>query len=231
MAMMLETLFESRARRALLSRTLLSPDRDYYLSELVRLTHLAPRTVQLELDRLVKGELLIERRDGNRRYVRANLQNPLYEPLRQILMKSEGFADVLAAALGADDKVELALVFGSMASGTARSESDVDLLVVGDTGLEEVARHLRGAVTQLGREINPVVWSRSEWQRRVASKDHFLERILSGPRVMIIGDQNVLKAMGGQRVDSLTPNLATGSRGSIRSNRARAKRRGKRPRS
>ena len=231
MTTLLESLIQSRAKRAILSRTLLSPDRDYYLSELVRLTELAPRTVQLELDRLVEGEVLTERRDGNRRYVRANPQNPLYESLRQILMKTEGFADVLAAALRTDDKVELAFVFGSMAAGTARSESDVDLLVVGDAGLEEVARRLRGAVTQLGREINPVVWSRSEWERRLATKDHFLDRILSAPRVIIIGDERVLEAMGGQRLDTVASNLPPGNRRSIRSDRARATRRGKGPRS
>ena len=174
------------AREVILGITFVDPEREFHLRELMRRTGLAPRTVQLELDRLVGADLLRERRDGNRRYVRANATHTLFRPVREIVLKTAGLADVLREALG-QERVELALVFGSMASGTNKAGSDVDLLVVTEMGLREVSRRLRAAHDALGREINPVVWTSAEFDRRRSRHDAFLRRILSEPVVPIIG--------------------------------------------
>jgi predicted nucleotidyltransferase len=173
------------ARRAILARTHLDPAREFYLRELVRLTGFAPRTVNQEIDRLVAADLL-ERRDGNRRYLKANERHPLFRPLREIVLKTDGLADVLRNELGTTG-IEFAFVFGSIAAATPKAGSDVDLLVVGRVGLRETTRRLAPAQDQLGREINPVVWTRSEFERRMDSDDHFLKNILRGPRLMVVG--------------------------------------------
>lgn len=175
-----------RARRAILARTFLDPSRELHLRELVRLTGLAPRTVQQELERLVRADLLTERRSGNRRYVRANGQHPLFTHVRGIVLRTDGLAHVLREALGSEG-VELALVYGSIASGTPKAGSDIDLLIVGALGLREAARRLRPAQDILGREIVPVVWTREELERRQRERDAFLERILQRPTVLVAG--------------------------------------------
>ena len=175
------------AREAILGITYVDPHREFHLRELMRRTGLAPRTVQLELDRLVAADLLRERRDGNRRYVRANETHTLYQPVREIVLKTVGLADVLREALG-DARVELALVFGSMASGSSKSGSDVDLLIVTELGLREVSRRLRKDHDALGREINPVVWTRVEFERRRARHDAFLNRVIAERTIPVIGE-------------------------------------------
>lgn len=175
-----------RARRAVLARTFLSPEREYHIRELVRLTGLAPRTVHQEVEKLVRADILTERRDGNRRHVRANERHPLFRPVREIILKTEGLADVLREALGAD-AIEFAFVFGSMAGQDAKAGSDVDLLVVGSLGLREAVRRLSAAHDVLGREINPSVWTRSEFDRRRDEGDPFLSRVLEGATVPIVG--------------------------------------------
>jgi predicted nucleotidyltransferase len=186
----------SKTRRRLLAKTLLAPDEEFYLRELARATGLSPRTVQLELDRLVAADVLLERRSGNRRYLRANERHPFYRPLRELVVKSEGLVSVVREALGAHG-VDLAFVFGSMAEGTAKAHSDIDLLIVGDVGLREVVARLARAQEQLGREINPVVWTRDEFERRRRSDDHFLGRVLRGSRLMVVGAEHDLEAVGG----------------------------------
>jgi len=176
-----------RARRLLLARIYVAPDREFYLRELVRLTGLAPRTVQLELNRLVAAELVLERRSGNRRYLRANVRYPLFRPVYDIVARTDGLAAVLAGALGTEG-IAFAFVFGSMASGLVTAGSDVDLLVVGSAGLREVVRRLAPVQETLGREINPVVWTRAEFERRRAAKDAFLLRVRAGPRLPVVGD-------------------------------------------
>ena len=177
----------SRARRRLLARIYTAPEREFYLRELVRLTGLAPRTVQLELDRLVAAELVSERRSGNRRYLRANVRYPLFRQVYDIVASTEGLAAVLARALGTDG-IGFAFVFGSMASGAATAGSDVDLLVVGSAGLREVVRRVARVQEQVGREVNPVVWTRAEFARRRSAKDAFLARVMAGPRLRVVGD-------------------------------------------
>lgn len=174
------------SRREVLAKTHLDPTREYHLRELVRRTGLAPRTVHQEVQKLVHAGLLLERRDGNRRYLRANDRHPLFRPVREIVLKTEGLADVLREALG-NDGVEFALVFGSIASDTPAAGSDIDLLIVGTVGLREAVRRLRPAQDTLGREIVPNVWSRSEFDRRRSAADPFLSRILAGPLIPVIG--------------------------------------------
>jgi len=174
------------ARQAILARTHLDPTREFYLRELVRLTELAPRTVQQEVDRLVEGDILTERRSGNRRYLSAQKRHPLFGAIREIVIKTVGLVDVLREALG-ERSIDFALVFGSIAEGTDKSLSDIDLLVVGSLGLRETVRRLAPVQDRLEREINPVVWTRKEFQRRLTKSDHFLATVLRGPRLMVIG--------------------------------------------
>ena len=64
----------------------------------------------------------------------------------------------------------------------------VDVLVVGDLSLRQVVRRFSGVHDSLGREVNPVVWTREEFERRRACADHFLIDVLSGPTIMIVGE-------------------------------------------
>jgi len=184
--MLLASIIGSRARQAILLHLYLKPDLELYLRELVRLTNFAPRTIQKELDNLVQKDLLIERRSGNRRYMRANTSHPLFKPIQDLLLRSEGFVGVLQDALG-EEGIDIALVFGSIANGTAKSASDIDILVVGDIGLRETIKRLSEVPNLLGREVNPVVWTRDEYQQRLVKQDHFLMNILQQPRLEIKG--------------------------------------------
>ena len=174
------------ARRLILARTFLDPEREIHLRELARLTRLAPRTVQQEIDKLVAADLLRERRDGNRRYLRANDHHPLYRPVREILLKTEGLADVLRSALESGT-VQFAVVFGSVAAGITTAASDVDLLIVGQMGLREAVRRLAPAHDELGRVINPIVWTPEEFVQRRRT-DPFAVRLLAGPLISVIGE-------------------------------------------
>ncbi len=159
-----------RARRAILACTYTDPAREYHLRELVRLTGLAPRSVQQEIERLVAAELLAERRYGNRRYLRANSHHPLFRPVQEIVLKTDGLADVLRKAL-AGAPIEWAVVYGSIAGGTATGGSDIDLLVVGSVSLREAVSRLRTAQDTLGREIVPMVWTPARGRRADRSGD------------------------------------------------------------
>ena len=144
---------------------------------------------------MAKAGLVTARRDGNRLYYQANKENPVYGDLRNIVLKTAGLANVLQGALRTPG-VELAFVFGSIASETARPESDVDLLVIGTVGLRRVAQLLSGLAEKLGREINPHVMTKDEFKRRKDTADHFISSVLASPRLFVIGSEHELAGLG-----------------------------------
>src|SRR3972149_3382602 len=76
--------------------------------------------------------------------------------------------------------------------GILKKEEDVDILVVGDVVLPELAALIRLEESKKNREINYTVMSREEFDFRKKRRDPFLLGILAGSRVMIIGDEEDL---------------------------------------
>jgi len=107
-----------------------------------------------------------------------------------IFRKTIGLADLLIDALqGLDAKIELALVFGSMASGRQVSSSDIDVLVLGNLRLVEVVKALAPVQAKLGREINPVVMSVQNFVAQLEKQDRFAMRLLDEPKIFVKGDE------------------------------------------
>lgn len=168
--------------------------RQLHLRELVRQSDLTLGTLQTEIDKLLAAGLLLDRRDGNRRYFQANASHPLFADLHNLVLKTSGLREVLADALNGLDSIRVALVFGSVAAGTAKADSDVDLLVIGDLGLRALAPRLRPAAERLGREINPVVMSPAEFARERSTKPLLVD-LLAKPKLFIKGDERELERL------------------------------------
>src|ERR1039457_3263846 len=112
-------------------------------------------------------------------YFQANADSPVFPNLRGLLSKTAGLVDVLAGVLKPlAAKVRGAFVYGSMASGSEQSDSDIDLMLVGTLAPAELPLPLRRARELLGREINPTVYTPAEFRKKQAAKDHFLTRVL-----------------------------------------------------
>jgi len=169
---------------------------EVHLREIHRQAGFAIGTVRQDIEKLVKLGLVNRRRNGNRVYYSANEKHPIHSEIRLLVLKTAGLADALGSALKADN-IRFAFVFGSMASGMAAAESDIDLMVVGEIGLRKVSSLLSGVGNKLGREINPHVLSSGEFSRRIHQKDHFLTSVLASPKLFVVGSEHDLATMGG----------------------------------
>lgn len=182
--------------QGILAATLLHPERDWYLSELARYLQVHHATLQRELARLARVELLTSHRTGNRVYYRANTDCPVYPELRSLVSKTTGFVEVLRECLRMhESRISFAFVFGSMARGDAVSESDVDLFVVGDTTLRSLSRVLGDAELWIGRDVNAVVWSSTRFAKEVVAGGSFISSVLRGPQAWILGTRDELDAV------------------------------------
>lgn len=183
-----DLLFPNQYRRKVLALLLMQPEQKMHLRELARQTQAAPGTLKKELDALCGVGLLTSERVGNQVQFQANTAHPVFAELQALVRKTTGLADVLRQALEPlGDAVELAFVFGSMASGRAHAGSDVDLLVVGSASFAQVVEATHAAQAQLGRDINPKVMSAAEWAAQQAAGHPFVQELLAQPKIWLIG--------------------------------------------
>ena len=175
-------------RRRVLVLLLLHPDEAYYVREIARLTDTVAGTLHKELSRLSGAGVLLKEAKGNQLLYRANRDCPIFEELASILRKTAGVVNVLAEALAPlEEKISVALVFGSMASGKENTASDVDVLIVGNLGFTEAVKALYPAQEVLSREINPNVYSDREWRQMRVADNAFVKEIMEKPKLFIIG--------------------------------------------
>ena len=183
-----DLLFPNQTRRKVLAWLLMHPDQSIHLRELARQTQAAPGTLKKEVDALCRVGLLHSQRIGNQVQVQVNRQHPVFAELQALVRKTIGLTDVLQHALAPLlPRMELAFVFGSMASGSAHAGSDVDVLVVGSASFAHVVEATHATQAQLGREINPKVMSPAEWARQRAEGHPFVQELLAKPRILLIG--------------------------------------------
>ena len=188
-----DLLFPNQYRRKVLGLLLMRPEQQIHLRELARVIGAAPGTLKKELDALCGVGLLRAERVGNQVRFCANTAHPVFPELQALIRKTIGLVDALRLSLAPlAGRIDAAFVFGSMASGTESAGSDIDLMVVGDAGFAEVVDATYEAQAALGREINPKVMSASEWQAKKAERNAFLQDVLNKPRIMLIGDADVL---------------------------------------
>lgn len=190
----LSSVLFSDYRSRVLGLLLLHPERSYYLREIALLTSTIPGTLKRELDKLNEVGLLTVKKVGNQNHYQANRECPIYEDLANILRKTSGLVDVLMGGLLPLSKnIQNAFVFGSVASGNVNAKSDIDLMLIGDLTYAEVVSLMHPLQEQLGREINPKIFTVKEWQKLMQDNGAFVHDVLSKTKLFIIGNEQQLQ--------------------------------------
>jgi predicted nucleotidyltransferase len=167
------------------------PDKSFYMSEIVRTLRSGTGAVERELVRLQQSGLVSVERIGNQKHFRANRKAPIFQELYGIIQKTIGLHDPLRHSLELHaDRIQVAFVYGSIAKGTDTSNSDIDLMVIGDdltysdlySGLEEAEK-------SLARPINPTILDLAQWNRMRSEKISFIEKVSGQPKVFIFGTE------------------------------------------
>ena len=184
----LGVLLLGKTRLAILSLLLPQPERRLYLREILRLTGAGQGAVQRELKKLTIVGILTKTHEGNLTYYQANRLAPVFGDLRGLVEKTAGIAGALRTALlPLADSIEHAFLYGSIARGEERADSDIDLMVVGGVSFLDVVTAVSELQESLGREINPTVFTPTEFRQRIEEGDQFLTRVMSEQRTDLIG--------------------------------------------
>jgi|ERR1043166_8352194 predicted nucleotidyltransferase len=188
----------SRVQARVLGIVFGQPDAEFQLAEIISKARSGRGAVQRELAKLTDAGIVVTVAYGNRKLYRANRMSPIFNELRQLVLKTTGVVDPLREALTAYRKsIRSAFVYGSVASGKDTAKSDIDLMIVGDNlSYSEVYGSLQKAESVLARPINPNLVSVGDWARKVKDKRSFATRISNLPKLFVIGNEDELGALG-----------------------------------
>jgi predicted nucleotidyltransferase len=181
-------------RAGVFSATLLQPDHWWFMTELARHLGVTPSSLQRELESLVASGFLLRRQDGRRVYFKANTESPLFPELKGLIEKTAGIIPELRAAIEKfGGRIELALLYGSIARGEEHAGSDIDLMVVGTLQQIDLLPVLRKLENRFRREVNVTLFSPREFHRKLASGDHFLSSVMNAKTIPLKGSLNELE--------------------------------------
>jgi len=186
------TLF-SKTRRAVLSLLYSHVDDAFYLRQIARAAGGGLGAVQRELKQLSEAGIIQRVVRGRQVYYQANPRCPVFEDLKKLVVKTVGAGAAVRAALAPlGDRINVAFIYGSIARSEEGRDSDVDVLVVGEVTFGEIVSSLREAQKTIGREINPTVYPPAEFRSKLTAGHHFLNTVLRGPMLFLIGDKREL---------------------------------------
>ncbi len=193
---MLEKLLGSEARVKILNLFLLNAGSEYYLREIAQRTGLAVRSVQRTAKDLTDIGILHRERRGNSVYFRLNGGNPIVPDLKAIFLKTIGLGDQVRECLTGESKIDAAFIYGSVAKGDETATSDIDLAMIGDLPPQTLTGLLEDLERVTGRDVNATVFTRAEWKARIESGEHFVTTLLREPKIMLLGLDAELGALG-----------------------------------
>lgn len=175
---MLQTLLKTRLRRHLLGYAFTHPGEDYYVRELAALVGEDSGNLSRELKRLENEGLFISRQRGRIKLYSLNRDYPLFNELKSIVFKTEGVEGAIKELISKFSGIRIAFLFGSYATGREKSDSDVDVVLVGAFDRDKFVEGVRDLESRLNREINFTAYSDGDYERELKNKGSFLNEVL-----------------------------------------------------
>jgi len=165
----------------------------YHVRGIVREIGEEINAVRRELTKLEADGILKKEPRGNRIYYSVRNEYSFFGDLISMVAKTTGLGKSIIDNKNKIGKVAFIMFSGKFVREKDRKrDEDVDILIVGDIVLPELASIIRVEESKRNREINYTVMSREELDFRKKRRDPFLLGILAGSRVMILGDEEDL---------------------------------------
>jgi DNA-binding Lrp family transcriptional regulator len=187
----IQSLITSKIRIELLRIFTLNPQSSFNINELSRRTGFSIRGVVKELKNLHVGGILKRELAGNQHRYQFDPECPIKGEIKGLIVKTVGVGEAVKRALSPlEDKIDLAFIYGSFATGDYDNESDIDLFLVTELQGLKVAELLGEVQNEIARSVNVSQFTLKEYSQRKRMKDHFLTRVLNGPKIILLGTEN-----------------------------------------
>jgi hypothetical protein len=161
---MLDSIITSETRIKLLMKFFLNPRTSRYLRQLSTEFGESTNGIRLELNKLSEAKVLDFSIHGRNKIYKANSKHPLFEDIRNIVLKSTGIDKVISDILYKLGNLELAFIRGDYAIG--KDSGLIDLVIVGsDVNIKELERVRIKTEDLIARKISILTLSRKEFKK------------------------------------------------------------------
>lgn len=188
----MEELFVSKVRVKVLQLFLTSPDPLLHVREIVRRVDEEINAVRRELARMEKYSMVTSEWRANRRFYKFRSDYKFFAELLGLVTKSIGLGGAIVKNKANLGKVKFAMMAIRFAKNVPSTPDDVDLLVVGQIVLPELQALISDEQAKREREINYSFMDEAEFNFRVRRRDPFILKVLTQPKIMLIGDENLM---------------------------------------
>lgn len=190
---------KSQARQKILQLFFSDINKRYYLREMERILNLSAGNIRRELLSLVKSGIFQREKAGNQMYYFLNQSFPVFDEVKNIVIKTIGLVGILKAELNTMKNIEMAFIYGSFARQKEDSFSDVDVMIIGNPNESVLVKGIGRVEKKINREVNYNIFSARDFRQAVSQKEVFLEEIISSPKIFLTGDAQVLEKIIGRR--------------------------------
>ncbi len=180
---MLAPVLRSETQARLLAALLLKTGREATIAELAREIGADPGNLHAEVERLVHAGILVDRRVGRSRLLRAG-ESDLVPALTNLLLLGYGPKIVLEEALRGQERIEHAFIGGSWAARYNGEPGpfphDIDVIVVGNPNRDDTTEAITAALNGIGHDAQVIFRSPPAWRD---AKDAFTRTAHANPLV------------------------------------------------
>lgn len=190
---MLELFTKSEIRRKIILLFLYNQRKDFYLSEIAREVSTSAGTAQRELNRLLRNDLIIFKKRGGINIYMLNKNYPLLKEVESIVTKTIGVEVELGRELKKVGNILFAFIFGSYVKGGFKSDSDIDLFVVGDVDEDQIFKAISKVEKEIHREINYHIADKQDFS--VNCKKNYFHKDILKRYILLLGEEGDFKKL------------------------------------
>jgi len=189
---MLKDLIISKVRVKLLEIFFARPNEIYHVRDLVRRTEEEINAVRRELAHMEQAGMVKKEPRGNRLYYWFNKNYLFYPELASMMAKTTGLGNEILKNKNKIGRLNFVMFSGKFVGKAERKPNEVDILIVGEVVIPELAALIKAEESRTQKEINYTVMTQEEFLFRKRRRDPFLMDVLGGSRVMIYGEESDL---------------------------------------
>ena len=180
---MLESIINSKLKKAVLAVLLLYPKRSFAPQELAAMVHGPLRQVHESLRDLGRAEVVEIAAKKGRRYYRVNSYFPLLHELRELAFDPKPrYDDGVAKRLRQLSDLRLIVLSGIF---TAAARQPLDILLVGDAvSRPKLTRAIEEIEDLTGQEVSYALLPKDEYQERLFMNDRMIRELAAHDGVM-----------------------------------------------
>lgn len=192
---MLDLFTKSKIRKNIILLFIYNQNKEYYLSEIAKYVSTSPGTTQRELNKLLKIDFISMRKTGNLNVYTLNKKFGLLKEIESIVAKTIGIEIELKRLFQHIENIDYVFIFGSYAKGGIKSESDIDLFIIGSPDEDDVYKAVNKIEDKSQREVNYHISDKKEFRSHL-EKNYFYKDIIDN-YILIVGNPDEFRRLIG----------------------------------